>query len=94
MTNNKSRDDFIDEPNKVISMRSRKNPSKKNVLLTIAGQKSKEIKASRKIMYFKEDIFDDIEQYCLGSFSGVINYLVRKGLDELVRNGVKITEEA
>jgi len=94
MTNNNSRDDFIDEPNKVISRISRKNPSKKNILLMITGRKSEDVKSIRKIMYFKEDIVSDIEKYCSGSFTVLANYLIRRGLDDVIKSGVKIFDEA
>ena len=94
MANNKNVDDFINEPNKVTCRSSRKNPSKKDILLMVTGQKSKDVKSVRKIMYFKEDIFPDIDRYCAGSFSAVVNYLIRRGLDEVIKDGVKILEEA
>ena len=94
MTNNKSKEDFIDEPNKVTYRTSRKNPSKKDILLMITGQKSKDIKSIRKIMYFREDIFNDIERYCSGSFSGTVNYLIRRGLNDLIKSESKVFEEA
>ncbi len=94
MSKNLNKDDFINEANRVTHRVSRKNPSKKDILLMITGQKSKEIKSVQKLIYLKEELFPDIERYCAGSFTGIINYLIRRGLDEVIKSGVKILEDA
>lgn len=94
MSNNKSIDDFIDEPNKVTHRISRKNPSKKDILLMITGKKSNDIRSIRKVMYFKEDIFNDIERYCSGHFTAIVNYLIKRGLDDVIKKGEKVFDEA
>lgn len=37
------------------------------------------------LLYLKKDITSDIEHYCHGNKQGIMNYLIRKGLDELIK---------
>jgi hypothetical protein len=94
MSKNINKDDFINEPNRVTHRVSRKNPSRKDILLMITGKKSNEIRSIRKVMYFKEEIFNDIEKYCSGSFTPIVNYLIRRGLDDVIKQGIKVFDEA
>ena len=37
------------------------------------------------LIYFKKDIEDDMQKYCRGNKASIINYLVRLGLDALMK---------
>jgi hypothetical protein len=72
---------------------ARKRPSKEKILLSIAGRASMESYGKPNLVYIKKDIQNDIDKYCSGSKQSIVNYLLRRGLDELIKNGVLVVEE-
>ncbi len=85
----KSVDDFIESANTITkSMEAVKKASPDNILLSFAGRIDRENDCEKKpvLLYLKKDVMSDIESYCHGNKQGIMNYLLRKGLDELIKN--------
>jgi hypothetical protein len=85
----KSLDDFIEDANNIIKSREAiKKPSQEDILLSFSGRIDRENECEKKpvLLYLKKDIVSDIEHYCHGNKQGIMNYLLRKGLDELIKN--------
>lgn len=85
----KSIDDFIEDANKITNSREAvKKPSQEDILLSFSGRIDRENECIKKavLLYLKKDIALDIEHYCHGNKQGIMNYLLRKGLDELIKN--------
>ena len=75
---------------------AKKSVSKENIILSIAGKMDREQECDKKpiLLHLKKDISNDIDKYCHGNKQAIINYLVRKGLDELIKHGelILVTE--
>ena len=85
----KSVDEFIEDANNInVSKEAVRKPSQEDILLTFAGKIDRENECEKKpvLLYLKKDIASDIAQYCHGNKQGIMNYLLRKGLDELIKN--------
>jgi hypothetical protein len=81
-------DDFIEGANVIHhSKEAEKKPSADDILLSFAGRIDRENECVKKavLLYLKKDISLDIEHYCHGNKQGIMNYLLRKGLDELIK---------
>lgn len=81
-------DDFIESANAITKSREAvKKASPDNILLSFAGRIDRENECEKKpmLLYLKKDITSDIEHYCHGNKQGIMNYLIRKGLDELIK---------
>ena len=84
----KSVDDFIEDANVITqSKEAVKKISPDNILLSFAGRIDRENECEKKpvLFYLKKDVALDIENYCNGNKQGIMNYLLRKGLDELIK---------
>jgi hypothetical protein len=92
----RSFDEFVEGANQERgAQKARKRPSKNNLLLIAAGRvASKEIYAKAGLLYLKKDIQADIEKYCTGNKQAILNYLIRRGLDDLIAKGERVIEEA
>jgi len=44
-------------------------------------------KAKPVLLTLRQDIADDLEKYCHGNKQAIINYLVERGLQELIKDG-------
>jgi len=87
-------EEFIDGANKETTARkARKRPSKENLLLSIAGRSSMDDYGKPTLIYIKKDIQKDIDNHCSGSKQSIINYLLRRGLDLLIKEKILIVEE-
>ncbi len=87
-------DEFIDGANKETTARkARKRPSKENLLLIIAGRSSMDDYGKPTFIYIKKDIQKDIDKHCSGSRQSIINYLLRRGLDVLIKEKILVVEE-
>ncbi len=87
-------EEFIEGANKeTTAKKARKRPSRENILLSIAGRASMESYGKPSLIYIRKDIQEDIDKYCSGSKQSIINYLLRRGLDDLIKEGVLIVEE-
>lgn len=71
------------------ALEASQTPSPKNILLSFSGRIDREKECEKKgfLLYLKKDTAADISKYCHGSMQGVLNYLVRRGLDSLVEEG-------
>lgn len=84
----RSVDEFIEDANLIIkSTEAVKKISPDNILLSFAGRIDRENQCEKKpiLLYLKKDVMLDIENYCHGNKQGIMNYLLRKGLDELIK---------
>lgn len=84
----KTVDDFIEGANKIIhSKEAEKKPSQEDILLSFSGRIDRENECEKKavLLYLKKDVASDIKHYCHGNQQGIFNYLLRKGLDELIK---------
>jgi len=85
---NKGVDDFIEAANVIRkSDEAVKKTSADDILLSFAGRIDRENECVNKpvLLYLKKDVSLDIEHYCHGNKQGIMNYLIRKGLDELIK---------
>lgn len=90
VTQNQNVDEFISGANEIGGAKLAKKPvSKKDVLLSISGRMDRGIECDKKpvLLHLKKDISRDINKYCHGNKQAMINYLVRKGLDQLIEKG-------
>lgn len=75
--------------------KTRKRPSKDSLLLVATGRvASIDIYDKAGLLYLKKDLKEDIEKYCSGNKQILLNYLIRRGLDDLISKGERIVEEA
>lgn len=84
----KSVDEFIESANTIIhSKEAEKKPSAEEILLSFSGRIDRGNDCEKKavLLYLKKDVASDIKQYCHGNQQGILNYLLRKGLDELIK---------
>lgn len=64
----------------------------KNILLSIGGRRNS--RSSHNVnLYLDDSITTDLEKYCSGNKQGILNYLIRRGLDELIEKKEVIIEE-
>jgi hypothetical protein len=84
----RSQDEFIDGANTITyAIEAVKKKSSENILLSFSGRIDREHECEKKpvLLYLKKDIASDIDHYCHGNKQGVMNYLLRKGLDDLIK---------
>jgi hypothetical protein len=87
-------EEFIEGANKeTTAKKARRRPSKENLLLSIAGRASMDSYGKPSLIYIRRDIQKDIEKHCSGSKQSIINYLLRRGLDDLIQQDTLIVEE-
>ena len=87
-------EEFIEGANKETTARkARKRPSKENLLLSIAGRGSMDSYGKPSLIYIRKDIQQDMEKHCSGSKQAIINYLLRRGLDDLIAENTLVVEE-
>ena len=89
LTPPKTIDDFIESANAIVNSKEAvKKPSQEDILLSFSGRIDRENECEKKpvLLYLKKDISIDIEHYCHGNKQGIINYLIRRGLDELIKD--------
>ncbi|BCA97178.1 hypothetical protein TUM19329_35390 (plasmid) [Legionella antarctica] len=85
----KTVEDFIESANAIINSKEAiKKPSQEDILLSFSGRIDRENECEKKpvLLYLKKDIATDIENYCHGNKQGIMNYLIRKGLDQLIKD--------
>ncbi len=64
-----------------------KKSSTKEIILSVAGKIDREKDGGKNtLIYLKKEIKKDIQKYCYGNKTIIINYLLRKGLDYLISN--------
>lgn len=84
----KSIDDFIESANAITKAKEAvKKPSQEDILLSFSGRIDRENDCEKKpvLLYLKKDVALDIESFCHGNKQGIMNYLIRRGLDELIK---------
>ena len=87
-------EDFIDGANReTTAKKARKRPSKEDVLLSIAGRASMDSYGKPNLIYIRKDVQEDINKHCSGSKQSIVNYLLRRGLDDLIKGGILVVEE-
>lgn len=71
--------------------RSKKSVSKgkNNILLSASGRmcRTKDCIATTITLHLKKDIYKKMCKYCGGNQQIIINHLIRKSLDELIKKG-------
>jgi len=83
-------DEFISAANKIEGSKlAKKNISKKDILLSISGRMDRSLECDKKtiLLHLKKELSRDIDKYCHGNKQAILNYLIQKGLDQLVKNG-------
>lgn len=81
-----SLDDFIDGANDLRgAKKARKRTSMKDVLLHATGKLENRSQYSRVLLFLTSDIEDDMSKYCTGTKQAILLYLIRRGLDELIK---------
>jgi len=79
-------EDFIGNASKSSYARiANKQKLKKSVLLSIAGKMDRELECVKPIqLYLKKDVSADLKKFCHGNNQAILNYIIRKGLDQLI----------
>jgi hypothetical protein len=80
--------DFIEGANTNIHAKEAvRKQSPDDILLSFAGKIDRENECVHKpvLLYLKKDVAADIEKYCYGNKQGILNYLIKMGLNELIR---------
>lgn len=89
-----SRDQFIEgAAEDVPEAKSRKRISTENVLLSATGKVEKRENYSKVLLYLLPEIEDDMNKYCTGTKQAIITYLIRRGLDELIKENKLVIYE-
>lgn len=82
--------EFIEDADNVVeSKESEVKPSEDSILLSFSGRIDRGNDCDKKgfLLYLKKDTSIDIAKHCHGSMQGILNYLVRRGLDSLMDEG-------
>lgn len=62
--------------------------TKSNILLNACGRLRRKNCAKKGItLFLKTDVNRDMQKYCFGNKQTLINYLVRKSLDDIIKKG-------
>jgi len=85
----KNVEEFIEAAEKPKRVRvARRQRKKEGVLLSVSGKMDRGIECDKPIrLFIKKDINQDIDKFCTGNKQGIINFLIRKGLDEIIKDG-------
>ena len=88
-------EDFIEDATKEkLAARARKRPKKEDILLSIAGRMNRaEDCGKQHIIYIRKDIKRDLQKHCIGNFQSIVNYLLRRGLDNLMEKNEFVLEQ-
>lgn len=87
-------DEFAAEANNTKAWEPKSKLIKDKILLFIAGRMNRMEDCTKPfLLHLRKDIKNDIERYCLGNMNALLNYLVRRGLDDIIEKGEKIIEE-
>lgn len=65
-----------------------KKLSPDDILLSFAGKIDRENECVHKpvLLYLKKDVAADMEKHCHGNKQGIMNYLIKRGLEELIKD--------
>ena len=78
--------DSADEPK--VNKKSRLMKNSNTVLLSISSRMKREGEAKKPVLlYLNKDISSDLDKYCHGNKQAILNYLLRRGIDSIVRDG-------
>jgi hypothetical protein len=87
-------EEFIEGANKETTARkSRKRPSKENLLLVITGRTSMDEYGKPSLIYLKKNMQELIDKHCSGSRQAIINYLIQRGLNDLIEKKSLVIED-
>jgi hypothetical protein len=90
----RSVDEFIEGANKDSNAKkARKRVNKQNILLSVTGRISMDDYGKPDLIYIRRDIKSDIDKYCAGTKQSILNYLLRRALDDLIQIGEKVIAE-
>lgn len=73
--------------------KARRRTSTENILLSAAGRTEARKGYSKLLIYLSPDIEEDMEKYCSGTKQAIISYLLRRGLDELIKENKVVIYE-
>lgn len=73
--------------------KARRRVSTENILLSAAGRTEARKGYSKLLIYLSPDIEEDMEKYCSGTKQAIISYLIRRGLDELIKENKVVIYE-
>lgn len=81
-----SLDQFIEGANEEKeAKRARKRTSSQHILLSATGKVEERSKYNRVLFYLPSDINADMDKFCSGTKQAIMTYLLRRGLDELMK---------
>lgn len=94
MTDKKiSLNQFIEGANEEEVKQARKRVSSEKILLSATGRRIHKEKCVKALYYIPQDIENDMTEYCAGSRQAIMTYLLRRGLDELIKENKVIVYE-
>ena len=82
-------DDFIEGANAPREARiAKEKKNLKEVLLSAPGRMAyEEGKATPFLLRLRKDVADEIDKHCHGSKQAIFNYLIQRGLEDLLKEG-------
>lgn len=75
------------------SKKSRRRISTEHVLLSATGKVEKRENYAKVLLYLLPEIENDMAKYCSGTKQAIITYLMRRGLDELIKENKVVIYE-
>jgi hypothetical protein len=72
---------------------ARKRTTYDRILLSATGKIEKRNKYTRVLFYLDPDVEEKINTYCSGTKQAVLSYLIKRGLDELIKENKVIVYE-
>lgn len=89
-----SLEEFIDGAKDNKARRAKRKHRVNEILLVVSGRKSDRSEYAKNLnVWLNPDVLADMEKHCVGNRQGVINYLLRRGLDQLIEANERIIEE-
>ncbi len=88
-----SRDEFIEGANRDAPQKKAKKRVSPHVLLCATGKLETREDCSRILLYLRPDLEEDMEKFCSGSKQAILTYLLRRGLDDLIKERTLVIYE-
>jgi len=69
------------------SQTARPKKDQKDILLSISSRMNRDEECKKPVLlHLKKDVVADIEKHCHGNKQAILNYLLRRGLDAIIKD--------
>lgn len=90
-----TRDEFISAADDLDNAKpARKRIERENILLSVTGKSSERVSKKRILLHLQKDLQFEIEKHCVGNQNGILNYLIKQGIEALKAKNELIMIEA